>query len=213
MSFIAKDNPFIKIFYIYSEQILSRNLERDIVAIINDFFSIDDEEITHYMVKELGNTLSIYESKIKNDSLQTITLKIDAPDDEYFIPSVILASAYDNVSIKKTYSLPHHPLLPETNNLYHELSLGKSVFSEYGGCDIDIVSDILFNIVSLSDTDTKEIFNDIQKLVIIKIFELLYNTCAVIVKDQRFLKLPKNMPFTFFAHLDEYEYISLITFH
>ncbi len=211
MSYIAKDNPFMKIFYPYSESIISNYVAEDIATSINDFFSIDEEEITRHMVNELGNTLNIYASKLKNDRIQAITLKIDAPDDDYFIPSVVLASAYDNFTIKKTYSLPNHSLLPETNNLYHELSLGKCIFSQFGGCDIDILSDILFNVISLSNSDTSGIFKQIQKLVIIKILELLYNTCAAIVKDHRFRELPKNMPFAFFAHLDDSEYVMLIT--
>ncbi len=207
----VKNNPFTGIFQKHYEKLISNNLSKDIATTIQDFMTIDDEEIIHDITNELGNILTVYTSKLKNERVQALTLLIAAPEDEYFIPSVVLSSAYESYSINKTYSSPIHPLLPETDNLCCHLSLGKNLFSQYGGCDIDIISDMLFDIISLPNMAESELFKNIQTLVIIKILEVLFNSCSLVIKGERFKKLPKNHPFAFFAHLDDQEHILIAT--
>ncbi|MCX8125136.1 MAG: hypothetical protein N3F66_13385 [Spirochaetes bacterium] len=208
----VRNNPFTGIFQKYYETTMLHTQSKDIAAYIKDFLTIDDQEIFHAMTHELANTLTLYSSKLKNEKIQVITLLIDAPADEHFIPSIILASAYESYAIKQTYSIPAHQLLPETDNLYTHLELGKNIFYQFGGCDIDILSDILFDIISVPDIVKSNVFTSIQTLVIIKILELLYNACALLMKSNSFLQLPKNHPFSFFAHCDNHEYITITTY-
>ncbi|MEW6526688.1 MAG: hypothetical protein AB1444_08490 [Spirochaetota bacterium] len=205
----VKRNPFTAIFQKYYEKTMSDSRSKEIAEYIKDFLTINDEEIINDMLTELRNTLTIYTSKLKNEHIQIITLFIDAPDDEYFIPSIVLASAYNSYKIKNTYSIPSHPLLPGTDNLYKQIEFGKNVFSQFGGCDIDMISDILFDMTSLPDIANSELFRQMQTLVIIKILELLYSSCMLLMKGDVFKKLPKIMPFAFFAHLDDKEYIHI----
>lgn len=207
----VKSNLFIKLFQEHYEKLISNHLSHEISHYIKDLINIDDEEIIHYMINELGNTLTIYTSKLKSDRIQVITLEIEAPEDEYFIPSIILASAYESFTIKKVYSTPAHPLLPKADNMYNQLILGKTIFSQFGGCDIDMVSDALFGIISLPDIAKSDLLQQIQTLVIIKILELLQNAIVVLMEGDRFKQLPKNQPFAFFAHLDQKEYITIAT--
>ncbi|GAB4221169.1 MAG: hypothetical protein Kow00102_14530 [Spirochaetota bacterium] len=201
-------NPFTKTYQNYYQELLSSTQSKEVAACLKDFSCIDDTEIIHTMTNDLSNTLKIYTRKLKNESIQAITLLIDAPEQEYFIPSIILASAYEGYIIKKTYSDPTHPLLPKAENIYNELNFTNPIFSQFGGCDIDMISDILFDVISLPEIAKSKLLQ-VQTLVIIKILELLYNSCLLLLQEKIFMQLPKNYPFAFFAHLDNQEYIYL----
>ncbi|HOJ29281.1 MAG TPA: hypothetical protein PL059_09430 [Spirochaetota bacterium] len=208
----VRDNPFVVVFQEWYEKVISGNVSHEVILCIKDLLHIDEEEIIHYMTNELGNTLTLYTSKLKDEQIQTITLLIDTPDDEYFIPSIILASAYASFEIKSTFSSPHTPLLPKMDNMYHQLAFGKNIFFQFGGCDLDMISDVLFDIISLPDIAKSGILQQMQTLVIIKILELMYNSCLLLMKGDRFAQLPKTKPFAFFAHLNDKDYIRLVTF-
>ncbi|MGQ9842471.1 MAG: hypothetical protein ACUVRK_02810 [Spirochaetota bacterium] len=213
MTYNIKNNPFFDIFTTYYAQIMATNDSSIFGDCITGLLTIDEEAIVHMMTNELGNTLMLYSSKLKNDFIQSITLKIDAPEDSHFIPSVVLASAYNSYTITQTSTKPINALYPKSNiALYNTVQFGKVLFSELGGCDIDLISDFLFDVVSCQNEIGDGLFKNIQSLAIIKILELLYNTCSLIMQGDRFKQLPKKTPFAFFAHLDESEYVSLPTF-
>ncbi|MEJ5362832.1 MAG: hypothetical protein WHV26_12300 [Spirochaetota bacterium] len=206
-----QNNPFTKTFQNYYQELLSNSQRKEIETCLKDFLYIDDNEIVHTMTNDLANTLKLYTRKLKHEQIQAITLLIDAPEQEYFIPSIILASAYDGYIIKKTYSDPIHPLLPKAENIYNVLDFNKTIFSQFGGCDIDMISDILFDVISLPDISQSNLVQ-VQTLVIIKILELLYNSCLLLMQEETFIQLPKKYPFAFFAHLDNQEYIYITAY-
>jgi len=76
-----------------------------------------------------------------------------------------------------------------------------------------MVSDFLYDVVSSNEDIDKELLKNMQTLAIIKILELLYNACHLLIQGKRFTQLPKKTPFEFFAHLDDNEFISLITYN
>lgn len=212
MNYDIRTNPFFEIFGSRYEEIMAKNRSSFVGDCITGLLTIDEEEIANIMTNELGNTLMIYTSKIQKDSIQAITLKIDAPADTHFIPSILLASAYDSYTITHSTTTPLNKMLPVLFvPMYNKVTFGNTLFSEYGGCDVDMISDFLFDVVSMCDEIDKELFTQIQSLAIIKILEVLYNACSMLIKGDRFKKLPKKLPFTFFAHLDDSEYLSICT--
>jgi len=173
---------------------------------------MDEQDIIHAMTNELGNTITLYTSKQK-EAIQAITLRIDGPETEYLIPSIVLASAYNSFTITGESTVPENELLPPIDiPLYKRVTFGNILFSQLGGCDIDYIPDFLYDCASDETILNSDIFVKAQSLAIIKICELLYDACNLLLQGERFKKLTIAKPFAFFATLDDKEFISLIHF-
>jgi len=204
------NNPFIYIFQQNYEQLQKHPDFKSIAEFITDLLTLDEQDIMHAMTNELGITVTLYASKQK-ESIQAITLRIDGPETEYLIPSVILASAYDSFTITGESTVLLNKLLPIIDTpLYKKITFGKTIFSQLGGCDIDYIPDFLYDCVSDETILNSDIFVKAQSLAIIKICELLYDACNLLLQGERFKKLTIAKPFAFFATLDDKEFISLI---
>ncbi|HGJ64230.1 TPA: hypothetical protein ENS27_02445 [bacterium] len=206
------NNPFICIFQQNYEQLQKHPDFKRIAEFVTDLLTMDEQDIMHAMTNDLGNTITIYSSKQKNP-IQSITLKIDGPETEFLIPSIVLASAYDNFVISGESAVPENELLPPIDiPLYKKVTFGNILFSQLGGCDIDYIPDFLYDCASDETVLNSDIFVKAQSLAIIKICELLYNACNLLMQGERFRKLTISKPFAFLATLDDKEFISLIHF-
>lgn len=204
-------NPFKKIFEEKYEQLLQHPEMQRVKYFLSNLLSIDDQDFMFMITNELGNTITLYASKQNNNPIQSITLKLYSNADS-FIPSIVFASAYDSYSIIKSYTKPSNILLPECNiPLYNEVQFGKAIFHELGGCDIDEISDVLFDVASDEEMVATIAFQMAQTLTIIKICELLHDACLLLVQGDRFKKLSITKPFSFFITIDDKEYITGVT--
>jgi len=206
------NNPFVHIFQQNYEQLQNHQDFKSITEFVTNLLTLDEQDIMHAMTNELGNTVTLYSSKQK-EAIQSITLRIDGPETEYLIPSIVLSSAYDSFTITSESTVPINELLPIIDiPLYKKITFGKTIFSQLGGCDIDFIPDFLYDLTSDEEILHSDIFLKSQSLAIIKICELLYDACNLLLQGERFKKLTIAKPFAFFATLDDKEFISLIHF-
>ena len=206
------NNPFVHIFQQNYEQLQNHQDFKSITEFVTNLLTLDEQDIMHAMTNELGNTITLYTSKQK-EAIQAITLRIDGPETEYLIPSIVLASAYNSFTITGESTVPENELLPPIDiPLYKRVTFGNILFSQLGGCDIDYIPDFLYDCASDETILNSDIFVKAQSLAIIKICELLYDACNLLLQGERFKKLTIAKPFAFFATLDDKEFISLIHF-
>jgi len=206
------NNPFVHIFQQNYEQLQNHQDFKSITEFVTNLLTMDEQDIIHAMTNELGNTITLYTSKQK-EAIQAITLRIDGPETEYLIPSIVLASAYNSFTITGESTVPENELLPPIDiPLYKRVTFGNILFSQLGGCDIDYIPDFLYDCASDETILNSDIFVKAQSLAIIKICELLYDACNLLLQGERFKKLTIAKPFAFFATLDDKEFISLIHF-
>lgn len=204
MNYQPNTNPYIKLFQTQYEKLCAYADFSRVRSAVERLLKTDEQELVDIFSNELGNTWTMYGTKLagKNIALSAVSLKWDGDGEEPFVPTIVLADAYESYSLKGIQEHEESPVRPgsEMAAIHAKPVFAGKVFDELGGFDIDFVTDHLFELADDGEVNRLPVYEETKTLFIIKTLDLAYRAVKQTVSGDRFGALPKRVPFAFFAN-------------